>query len=156
MFNSGNCCGGDYFCYVGETCQGPNDVGDVNCCIDGSCTPAKYVIFFASSGSGSAPGTAAPSSIIGSQASLTSTPAGATSQSQGTSLESSTAPAQTAQNSQTATATSATAAGSPAPSSSAAATTSKSGAASLINGIAWDGVVFYVITLVLPPLILLM
>jgi hypothetical protein len=156
MFSSGNCCGGDYFCYVGETCQGPDDVGDVNCCIDGSCTPAKYVILYAS---GSASVTAAPSSTVESQtgqsqASTVGTSAGVTSQVQSTSPGASTAAASIAQSSQTAATTSA--AGNSATISSApASTTSKSGARHLTHGLLWDGALFGVLTLMLPPLLML-
>jgi hypothetical protein len=159
MFSSGNCCGGDYFCYVGETCQGPDDVGDINCCIDGSCTPAKYVILYASGGSGSASATAAPSSTVESQtgqsqASTVGTSAGVTSQAQSTSPGASTAAGSITQSSQTAATTSA-AGNSAATSSAPASTTSKSGAARLTHGLLWDGALFGVLTLMLLMLVLM-
>jgi hypothetical protein len=159
MFSTGNCCGGDYFCYVGETCQGPDDVGDVNCCIDGSCTPAKYVILYASGGSGSASATAAPSSTVESQtgqsqASTIGTSAGVKSQVQSTSPSASTAAGSVAQSSQTA-ATTGASGNSATPSSVPASTTSKSEGACLTHGLLWHGALFSILTLMLPPLLML-
>jgi hypothetical protein len=161
MFSSGNCCGGDYFCYVGETCQGPNNVGDVDCCIDGSCTPAKFVIYYASGGSGSASATMPLSSTVASQTAssieqftTTSGQATATSQVQATSSGTTTGASSAALSSQTAATTSA-AANPTTNSASAAATTSKSAGAHLTLKSWGDKFVFGSAVLVSWPFLLL-